>query len=160
MRPILLPWGRRQLCARRWLQMVPSRSVLDTVRLLDRLAISRGLRRRLGPPHHGKRRSAVRGRRLGSGPFRGQVRLRQTGRLRPGAVSSAEPYIAARDTNLGKVCIGTACHTGRRLCFPLYRIPQAIPATSSLLFRPRNNLVGGEQPKSWPRYSDLPIRQA
>jgi len=43
MRPILLPWGGRQLCARRWLQSVPSRSVLDAVRLLAWPAISRGL---------------------------------------------------------------------------------------------------------------------
>jgi hypothetical protein len=77
-----------------------------------------------------------------------------------GTLPSAEAYTAARDTNRGKVCIGTACHSGRRLCFPLYHIPQAIPVTSSLLFRPRNNLVGSEQPESWPRYSDLPIRQA
>jgi hypothetical protein len=35
--------GGRQLCARRWLQSVPSRSVLDAVRLLAWPAISRGL---------------------------------------------------------------------------------------------------------------------
>src|SRR6478672_2917947 len=40
---VLLPWSRRDLCARRWLQSVPSRSVLDAVRLLARPANSRGL---------------------------------------------------------------------------------------------------------------------